>query len=244
MDVNKDTMVVKLINPLKCPVRVYVCSWDTAIYRYFKDKNPILVPPRCGNFFQIISKGFKNRALNTYGLLGDPKNEIKHDYYSLPIPKGKEVYISQGYYGKFTHNDDFSKFAIDFPLNENDTVYSASDGFVVEMTDKFKHGGKNRKWIDYANRLMIYNTKSGLFFDYVHLAYKGCFVNVGDKIIRGQAIGLAGSTGLSTGIHLHFNVLKPVVDSGRGLKSVSCDFIEGYKGYDLVKGSKVIRKSS
>lgn len=45
-------------------------------------------------------------------------------------------------------------------------------------------------------------------------------VKVGDKVKRGKVIGLSGSTGFSTGPHLHF-----------GIKLKDADINNGYLGY-------------
>lgn len=37
---------------------------------------------------------------------------------------------------------------------------------------------------------------------------KTIYVNTGDKVIRGQEIGLTGATGNVTGPHLHFEILR------------------------------------
>jgi murein DD-endopeptidase MepM/ murein hydrolase activator NlpD len=44
----------------------------------------------------------------------------------------------------------------------------------------------------------------GVFSAYNHLST--VFVNVGDEVIPGQRIALGGSTGLSTGPHLHWEL--------------------------------------
>lgn len=48
--------------------------------------------------------------------------------------------------------------------------------------------------------------KDDLIFEFMHLAK--IFVEVGQKVKRGDVIGIMGTTGLSTGVHLHFGVKK------------------------------------
>ena len=47
---------------------------------------------------------------------------------------------------------------------------------------------------------------SGIFTVYMHLSKRGC--EVGDEVKQGKKIGEVGSTGYSTGPHLHFGIRK------------------------------------
>ena len=95
---------------------------------------------------------------------------------------------------------------------EGMTIRSIADGVVVGA-EKMK--GK------YGNVVMIQHSKH-LYSCYAHLATKGILVSQGDKVKRGQTIGLAGNTGNSSAPHLHFeltffNPNKTIINVGRRL---------------------------
>jgi hypothetical protein len=56
-----------------------------------------------------------------------------------------------------------------------------------------------------ANEIRIQHI-DGTYAVYAHLAHGGVYVYAGQRIAAGQQIGLAGSTGYSSGPHLHFAV--------------------------------------
>jgi murein DD-endopeptidase MepM/ murein hydrolase activator NlpD len=83
---------------------------------------------------------------------------------------------------------------LDISAQKGQAVYATADGIVQSAG----YTG------DYGN-LIVLKHDFGLSTRYGHLsAYK---VKVGDSVKRGDVIGLVGSTGRSTGAHLHYEIL-------------------------------------
>ena len=82
---------------------------------------------------------------------------------------------------------------IDIALKTGDPIYATFDGKVRVS----KAAG------DYGN-LVVIRHNNGLETYYAHLSKRD--VEVGDWVVAGQQIGLGGSTGRSTGPHLHYEV--------------------------------------
>lgn len=116
------------------------------------------------------------------------------------IPRGrpiKEGWLSS-YYGK--RADPFSgKIAmhkgVDFAGKENSEVVSVANGVVTWAGARYGYG-----------QLVEINHGNGYTTRYGH--NNALLVEVGDNVDKGQAISLMGSTGRSTGPHVHFEVLK------------------------------------
>jgi murein DD-endopeptidase MepM/ murein hydrolase activator NlpD len=81
---------------------------------------------------------------------------------------------------------------IDLPVKAGTNVRSLADGVVTDV-----------KYDEVNGNHIIVNHGQGYVSMYLHLKDKGTLVNVGDQVQNGQVIGLVGSTGSSTGPHLH-----------------------------------------
>ncbi len=233
-----DTLKIELQNPLNCPLRVSISSPDKSLH-YITNKFGTLTLNKKSDttVIKYYLKTNRKIILEFNSVLGDLNMNNCKEVFSLPFPKKKGYKIIQGYNGSHSHYDAYSKCAIDFSLQINDTVCSAADGYVVGVIKDYEFGGKTEDWVDYCNCITIYHPKSGLFTQYVHLIKNGSFVKVGDTVIKGQPIGLSGMTGYTTKPHLHFNVLKP--DKNVGLTSTNIEFEEGYKGMELTENASV-----
>jgi murein DD-endopeptidase MepM/ murein hydrolase activator NlpD len=84
---------------------------------------------------------------------------------------------------------------IDFGANIGDPVYSTASGSITFTGSDASHG-KN----------IIVTHSAGLQTRYMHLSKIS--VSEGDTVKKGQFIGEVGSTGRSTGPHMHYEVLK------------------------------------
>jgi len=85
--------------------------------------------------------------------------------------------------------------AVDFPLPINSPIYSVADG-TVAMAGIYPNYGA-------AGNMVVIRHADGTFTGYAHMVELPP-VKVGDTVKAGQIIGLEGSTGRSTGPHLHF----------------------------------------
>ena len=86
---------------------------------------------------------------------------------------------------------------IDFAANCGTPVHAAADGDVIMATAESQSGG-------YGNRLVIdhgFLRGVDLTTTYNHLT---SFVVTGGHVARGQVVAYSGTTGFSTGCHLHF----------------------------------------
>lgn len=89
--------------------------------------------------------------------------------------------------------------AFDIAGNSGDTIYAIEKGIVVEKG--FQSGG-------FGNYVVIKH-QNGLYSLYGHLKGFAKEINEGSPISRKQAIGYMGTTGNSSGNHLHFELYDP-----------------------------------
>ncbi len=236
---NKE-LKVHLSNPIMCPIRIWLKSSDDSLQNRFQAASPIELQVGEDSTLVFENTNLKNPKVSYSIALGSPKKKVESRPVELPFPRNRTHTVIQGNNTDHTHNTDYSRYAIDFKLKVGDTISSVSDGFVVGVIDQYQRGGKDKKWRPYGNYLTIYDSTSGVFYQYVHLTHKGSFVEVGDQVKSGQPIGLSGKTGQTDVEHLHFNSLIPIQGSSE-LKSIPVEFKEGYTGTALKK-SDIVRK--
>ena len=121
---------------------------------------------------------------------------LAHDVQSLPQVAPAHVgYVSSSYgyrIDPFTHAGSFHP-GLDFPGPKGAPIYAAARGTVSFAGVRSGYG--NCVEIDHGN---------GLMTRYGHMS--ALRSHVGEVVAPGQLIGLIGSTGRSTGPHLHFEV--------------------------------------
>ncbi|MED3791299.1 LysM peptidoglycan-binding domain-containing protein [Niallia alba] len=104
------------------------------------------------------------------------------------------TYISNGFHstGKDKH------FGVDFAENGINAIRASADGTVT----------RSYYSASYGECIMILHQISGQEYEtvYAHLKSGSRKVKVGDSVKKGQVIGSMGSTGDSTGQHLHFEL--------------------------------------
>ncbi len=99
---------------------------------------------------------------------------------------------------------------VDFRAKEGTKIRASNDGKVVLAKNRF-----------YAGNSVIINHGLGIYTGYYHLSeFK---VKRGDKVKKGEVIGLSGKTGRVTGAHLHFSmrINGVAVDPLQGIKSIN-----------------------
>lgn len=112
-----------------------------------------------------------------------------------PCPDSKRITSNFGSRKSPTKGASSYHEGIDIGAPTGTKVIAAASGEVV--ISKYSYSGGNYIMIDHG---------SGIFTVYMHLSKRSC--DVGTEVKQGQKIGEVGSTGYSTGPHLHFGIRK------------------------------------
>ncbi len=132
---------------------------------------------------QIIVKGKKN-----------PPNVGSSKSWTWPTGSGYVITTQYGYRtNPFSNKREFHQ-ALDIAIGYGADIYASNNGVVYKIG--YDAGG-------YGNYVVI-NHNNGYYTLYAHLSRS--LVSIGQTVASGSVIALMGSTGASTGPHLHFEL--------------------------------------
>jgi murein DD-endopeptidase MepM/ murein hydrolase activator NlpD len=135
--------------------------------------------------------------------------------YRLPYEEGQGYPVSQAYGAKLTsHNNRENLYAVDFAMPAGTAVVAARAGIVIDATLRHTEGGYDIKFLDKANTVAIAHD-DGTVAEYAHLSPGPEVVKLGQRVAAGELLGYSGSTGYSSGPHLHFIVSRPILNDGK-----------------------------
>lgn len=170
-----------------------------------------------GKFYQVYNYKSSRGSSNYYTSTGE---SIMRSQFKLPISNSVKKRISSKY-GYRIHpikkRRVFHK-GVDYAVRYGTPIIAAASGY-VEMS----------KWHGGYGRCILIRHDNGFKTRYAHLSkYK---VRSGQYVNQGQVIGLVGTSGSSTGAHLHFEVIK----NGRLKNPLSVKYVSSNKltGRDL-----------
>lgn len=138
------------------------------------------------NETELFSDGEDNLTVDVLENVGQTSSEWVWPTYNHTLKSDWPNYSDGDYHG-----------GTDFPVPLNTEVYSSCDGEVVSVKYLTTSYGKHIKIKAKVNGDVVY-------IRYCHL--NSINVNEGDLVSAGQLIGLSGSTGNSSGPHLHYEV--------------------------------------
>ena len=179
------------------------------------DKVSQKVKSRNGDIINVdnIATEVLTPATNAVVLKGTKKYPSATNYGIVAVegiwawPTEPNYYITSYYtwrWGRFHAGIDIAG------TGKRSNIYAANSGVVVERQYSGSRG--NAIVVDHGN---------GYFTEYLHLDWNGYAVELGDAVEIGQVIGYMGTTGRSTGVHLHFGVWKGGAPYKPGAKHIN-----------------------
>lgn len=168
----------------------------------------------------LLAVHYKKPDNNVYSFRYEENGEVKYfneEGYELkkqflkspveynPLEPSKEGIITSSY-GERIHpvyRTRHTHLGTDYMANLNDPVYAVGDGMIVKAVDiNTKNNGKYVKIKHSIQGQYQYQTQ------YLHLNKLGKGIKPYKEVKQGEIIGYAGSTGLSTGVHVCFRFWK------------------------------------
>lgn len=140
----------------------------------------IIIP---GGEIAPAAPAVKKPATKTAPYLGGG-GPARPGYYANPVPSAR---ITQRLHG---HN------GVDFGATKGTPIYASASGTVIVS--------RNSGWNGGYGKYVVITHNNGTQTLYAHMT--NAIVSQGQSVSQGQIIGYVGSTGRSTGTHLHFEI--------------------------------------
>jgi len=113
----------------------------------------------------------------------------------MAVP-AKNACLSSGYGDRITGSVRKSHCGVDYQQKPAGNILAAADGVIVERDTRS----------DYGNYLLV-DHGNGVYTRYAHLASFHPGVQAGAEVSMGNTLGMMGSTGGTSAVHLHFEIL-------------------------------------
>ena len=171
----------------------------------------LLVPQAFYGLLQIQEEAFyvnEDIQMSSHFVVSGPEIGIERESWLLDIqyPVANYESISSGFGSRYVSNcprcSGYHR-GVDFTPGEGSNVYAAMDGIISQVDNAGEYG----VYVMIKHKIhedLTYTTV------YAHLQISNTTnrLQLGNNINKGDLIGYVGSTGLSTGPHLHFEIRK------------------------------------
>lgn len=169
-------------------------SEELAITKRVKDEAPLGIPPQLGgNTPEAQRKFMETLARENASLLNLPTATTTLWTEPFRYPVDNPVITDEYGYTRRTGPYAVAHKGTDFRAAEGAPIYAMNRG-IVRVAREYRNYGHT----------IVLDHGLGLQTFYMHLSRRD--VSLGQTVERGERLGLAGSTGYSTGPHLHLTV--------------------------------------
>lgn len=209
-------------NPLFGPVEALVRSADGSLQAEPALPARVRVPAQRRVLATRLGAGTDRGArmprLQLQAVAGDPSARAEDVDYRFPL-QTDQAEISQGWGGAYSHREPEHRHALDLAAAEGTPVLAARAGVVMQVvSDNAARQRESAGDPAGGNAIRILHDDGSMAL-YAHLADAGLQVRPGQRVRRGDTIARVGTTGYSTGPHLHF-----AVQLNRGLRLETLPF--------------------
>jgi murein DD-endopeptidase MepM/ murein hydrolase activator NlpD len=208
---NAETVELYANNSKEVPITITLQVWTKHMTADRPRITTETVPPNSSQLLMVLNNADSQKKSRyrfdcewTIGSI-----DAAHDedlLYRLPYATGKSYYVLQGYGSRLSHTGR-EQYTVDFNMREGTPIHAARGGIVAKTEESHSKGCWKDGCGKFANYIVILHD-DWTTGEYYHLQKDGVTVEVGDRVVAGQMIGLSGNTGNSTMPHLHFGVYR------------------------------------
>jgi murein DD-endopeptidase MepM/ murein hydrolase activator NlpD len=151
----------------------------------------------------LISAGCRPKRQNPYES-ASPEVMAQWKRVRVPLPSGTRFTISQGAFGKGTHDQKGIEYRWDFDVPYGTNVVSIENGTVIEVNEPHRGGGCDSKFNEFPSSILV-KDDDGAVAQYVHIESR---VVPRQLVKQGEVIAVTAKNGFICTPQLDFLVFR------------------------------------